>query len=174
MPTYRKTLTSPCFPRLPEAETMYAISIQSTDFNLETEEQLAEQSSSNCGALVSFVGKVRGKDHEQLLSHLYLEHFPGVTEQEIEKIILTAQQKWPLQYVKVIHRIGEIKTGEKIVLVLTASEHRKDAYQANEFIMDYLKTEAPFWKKECFANGDAHWVDMKKSDLDHTQRWNQA
>lgn len=153
---------------------VHAISIQTADFSLEAEEKLAEASSKNCGALVSFTGKVRGKDHEQLLSHLYLEHFPGVTEQEIEKIILAAQQKWPLQYVKVIHRIGNIKTGERIVLVLTACEHRKDAYQANEFIMDYLKTEAPFWKKECFANGDACWVDMKKSDLDHTQRWKQA
>lgn len=153
---------------------VHAISIQTADFSLETEEKLAEASSKNCGALVSFTGKVRGKDHEQLLSHLYLEHFPGVTEQEIEKIILAAQQKWPLQYVKVIHRIGNIKTGERIVQVLTACEHRKDAYQANEFIMDYLKTEAPFWKKECFANGDACWVDMKKSDLDHTQRWKQA
>lgn len=151
---------------------MYNISIQPDSFNLDTEEQLAEQFTPNCGAVVSFTGKVRGKDRQQLLSHLYLEHFPGVTEKEIEKIIKAAQAKWPLQYVKVIHRIGKIARGEKIVLVLTMSEHRKDAYQANEFIMDYLKTEAPFWKKECFENGDSNWVDMKQSDLAHTQQWN--
>lgn len=150
---------------------MYSISIQENSFNLDDEMTQAESSTSNAGAIVSFTGRVRGHDYENPLSHLFLEHFPGVTEKEIEKIILQAQEQWPMLYVRVIHRVGRINTGENIVLVLTASEHRKAAYQANEFIMDYLKTRAPFWKKEHFLNGVANWVDMKQSDLEHSESW---
>lgn len=152
---------------------MHAISIQPEDFNLGAEEQLAGEHSDNCGAVVAFVGKVRGKDKAHPLTHLYVEHFAGVTEVEIDKIILAAHARWPLSYVKVIHRIGDIKAGENIVMVLTASEHRKDAFNANTFIMDYLKTDAPFWKKEFFANGDAHWVDMKHTDVASKHAWEQ-
>lgn len=150
---------------------MYAISIQEEDFNLDDEIRQAEASVTNAGALVSFIGRVRGHDHEKPLSHLFLEYFPGVTEQEIEKIILQAKAQWPILYVRVIHRVARINAGENIVLVLTASEHRKAAYQANEFIMDYLKTRAPFWKKEHFKDGDSYWVEMKQSDLEHTESW---
>lgn len=150
---------------------MYAISIQEEDFNLDDEIRQAETSVTNAGALVSFIGRVRGHDHEKPLSHLFLEYFPGVTEQEIEKIIIQAKAQWPILYVRVIHRVARINAGENIVLVLTASEHRKAAYQANEFIMDYLKTRAPFWKKEHFKDGDSYWVEMKQSDLEHTESW---
>ncbi|NLJ51873.1 MAG: molybdenum cofactor biosynthesis protein MoaE [Alcaligenaceae bacterium] len=150
---------------------MYTITIQEDDFDLAQEMAKAEAAASNAGAVVSFTGRVRGHDYDKPLSHLFLEYFPGVTEKEIEKIILQAQQQWPILYVRVIHRVGRINTGEDIVLVLTASEHRKAAYQANEFIMDYLKTRAPFWKKEHFMDGDANWVEMKQSDLEHTQSW---
>lgn len=150
---------------------MYSISIQEDDFNLDNEVRQAETSTKNAGALVSFTGRVRGHDYDNPLSHLFLEHFPSVTEKEIEKIILQAQDQWPMLYIRVIHRVGRINTGENIVLVLTASEHRKAAYQANEFIMDYLKTRAPFWKKEHFLNGDANWVEMKQSDLEHSDSW---
>ena len=150
---------------------MYTITIQEDDFALSQEMAKAEAAASNAGAVVSFTGRVRGHDYDKPLSHLFLEYFPGVTEKEIEKIILQAQQQWPILYVRVIHRVGRINTGEDIVLVLTASEHRKAAYQANEFIMDYLKTRAPFWKKEHFMDGDANWVEMKQSDLEHTQSW---
>lgn len=150
---------------------MHSIMIQEENFNLETEIRKAEESASNSGAIVSFTGRVRGHDHDKPLSHLFLEYFPGVTEQEIEKIILQAKERWPLLYVRVYHRVGRINTGENIVLVLTASEHRKAAYQANEFIMDYLKTQAPFWKKEHFMDGDSYWVEMKQSDLQHTESW---
>lgn len=150
---------------------MYAISIQEEDFNLDDEIRQAEASVTNAGALVSFIGRVRGHDHEKPLSHLFLEYFPGVTEQEIEKIIIQAKAQWPILYVRVIHRVARINAGENIVLVLTASEHRKAAYQANEFIMDYLKTRAPFWKKEHFKDGDSYWVEMKQSDLEHTESW---
>lgn len=150
---------------------MYNISIQTEDFNLDDELRQAESSIKNAGALVSFTGRVRGYDYENPLSHLFLEHFPSVTEKEIEKIIVQAEEQWPMLYVRVIHRVGRINSGENIVLVLTASEHRKAAYQANEFIMDYLKTRAPFWKKEHFINGESNWVEMKQSDLDHSKSW---
>ncbi len=150
---------------------MHIISIQANDFSLAQEEQLANDHCKNCGAVVAFVGKVRGKDSLHALTHLYVEHFAGVTEAEIDKIIVAAKAKWPLTYVKLIHRVGNIKPGDNIVMVLTASEHRKDAFNANAFIMDYLKTEVPFWKKEFFANGDAHWVDMKHTDIAAKQAW---
>lgn len=150
---------------------MFSISIQEEDFNLDNEIRQAEASVTNAGALVSFIGRVRGHDHQKPLSHLFLEYFPGVTEQEIEKIILQAKAQWPILYVRVIHRVARINSGENIVLVLTASEHRKTAYEANEFIMDYLKTRAPFWKKEHFEDGDSHWVEMKQSDLERSESW---
>jgi molybdopterin synthase catalytic subunit len=150
---------------------MHLISIQTDDFSLTKEEQLVQQYADNCGAVVAFIGRVRGKDKAHPLTHLYVEHFPCVTEKEIEKIIIQAQAQWPLAYVKVIHRIGDLPAGDNIVMVLTASEHRKDAFSANNFIMDYLKTEAPFWKKEFFANGDADWVEMKESDLAAKAAW---
>lgn len=150
---------------------MHRISIQEQDFCLQQELQALESGISNTGAMVSFTGKVRGHDHDKALSHLFLEYFPGVTEKEIEKIILQAKAQWPIHYVRVIHRVGRIAVNENIVLVLTASEHRKAAYQANEFIMDYLKTHAPFWKKEHFVDGSSHWVEMKQSDLEHTACW---
>lgn len=150
---------------------MLDVRIQTDNFDLGEEEALASAHTDNCGALVAFVGKVRGKDHTQPLTHLYVEHFPDVTETEINKILQLASDKWPLAYAKVIHRIGDIQAGENIVLVVTACAHRKDAFAANTFIMDYLKTDAPFWKKEYFANGDAHWVDMKHSDQEARNTW---
>lgn len=148
------------------------ILIQTEDFNLSHELALAEASAPDCGAVVSFIGKVRGNDNpQQPLSHLFLTHMPEVTENEISNIITQAAQRWTLPYVCVIHRIGDLPVGAQIVLVLTASGHREHAYQANHFIMDYLKTEAPFWKKECFANGKQHWVEMKHSDQQRKQSW---
>ena len=99
---------------------MYTITIQEDDFDLAQEMAKAEAAASNAGAVVSFTGRVRGHDYDKPLSHLFLEYFPGVTEKEIEKIILQAQQQWPILYVRVIHRVGRINTGEDTVLVLTA------------------------------------------------------
>ncbi len=125
----------------------------------------------HCGAQVRFIGKVRNDARSAALSHLLLEHFPGVTEAEIERIVGVARQRWALQQARVVHRVGHIAVGEDIVLVETASAHRRDAYEANAFIMDYLKTEAPFWKQECFLDGSAHWVEAKGSDQAAAQRW---
>lgn len=126
------------------------------------------------GAEVRFIGKVRNDARGgAALSHLVLEHFPGVTEGEIERIIALARQRWALQGAHVTHRVGPIAAGEDIVMVTTHSAHRRDAYEANVFIMDYLKTEAPFWKQECFADGSAHWVQAKASDQQAQRRWAQ-
>ena len=152
---------------------MYEVLIQTEAIDVAAALARADDLCDNCGAVVSFVGKVRGRDHDQPLSHLWLTHLPGATEAEVGRIIQAASQRWALAYSQVIHRVGHINVGEPIVLVLTTSAHRDDAYQANRFIMDYLKTEAPFWKKECFVDGRAHWVDMKTSDVAHTQQWQQ-
>lgn len=125
----------------------------------------------DCGAQVRFVGTVRNDARNAPISHLVLEHFPGVTESEIERIVGLARERWSLQKAMVFHRVGRINVGEDIVVVETASAHRKDAYEANVFIMDYLKTQAPFWKKECFTDGTELWVEAKQSDAQAAQRW---
>lgn len=125
-----------------------------------------------CGAQVRFIGTVRNDANASVaLSHLVLEHFPGVTEAEIERIVAEARRRWALQGVRVVHRVGRIDVGEDIVLVETASAHRRDAYEANAYIMDFLKTEAPFWKQECFADGRSQWVEPKASDRAAARRW---
>ena len=125
----------------------------------------------DCGAEVRFIGKVRNDARTAPITHLVLEHFPGVTEAEIQRIVDQAHERWSLQKARVVHRVGSIPVGEVIVLVETASSHRRDAYEANVFIMDYLKTEAPFWKKECYADGTERWVEAKQSDQRAARRW---
>lgn len=105
------------------------------------------------------------------MDHLYLEHFPIVTENEIERILKLARTKWEIQGCSIIHRVGPLSVGEAIVSVMTAAAHRKPAFEATEFIMDYLKSEAPFWKKEFFKNGQSRWVKAKQSDLQQKERW---
>lgn len=120
------------------------------------------------GAVVTFIGKVRSA--EEKISGLYLEHYAGMTEKVINNIVVQARQRWQLSRVAVIHRVGEIKTNEKIVFVGVSSAHRSDAFAAAEFIMDILKNEAPFWKKENTINGN-NWVEAKKSDVDALKKW---
>lgn len=147
------------------------ISIQTADFNLAQEYDVLCQDTPNVGAVVTFTGKVRGKDQAEPLSHLFLEHFPGLTESEIARIVTQAEARWALQACRVIHRVGNLYTDEQIVAVLVAATHRKEAFAAAEYIMDYLKTEAPFWKQEHFHNGTSQWVAAKASDDDAKNRW---
>lgn len=149
---------------------MFSVRVQTEPITLSG----ADPDRDDCGAQVRFVGKVRNDARGAALSHLVLEHFPGVTETEIERIVGLACQRWALQQARVVHRVGRIRVGEDIVLVETASAHRKDAYEANAFIMDYLKTQAPFWKQECFSDGSEHWVEAKHSDAQAAQRWQAA
>jgi molybdopterin synthase catalytic subunit len=124
-----------------------------------------------CGAVVSFSGLVRDYGDRQDIAALELEHYPGMTEKSLHAIIEQARERWQLQAATIIHRVGRLALGEAIVLVVTASSHRKDAFAAAEFLMDFLKTEAPFWKKEIQQDGSNYWVEAKASDQSAAGRW---
>lgn len=150
---------------------MFSVQIQQTIFNHDDEVNSLMASAQNIGASSSFVGYVRGHDHAKALKALFLEHYSGLTEREIMRIIEIAKKRWKILGCRVVHRVGEIPVGEPIVLVITISEHREDAFHATEFIMDYLKAEAPFWKKEVFTDDSGLWVEAKSSDQDRKDRW---
>ncbi|OOF81162.1 molybdenum cofactor biosynthesis protein MoaE [Rodentibacter ratti] len=122
------------------------------------------------GAIVIFVGKVRDLNLGDDVSGLYLEHYPAMTEKALREIVSEAKQRWDIQRVTVIHRVGLLHTGDEIVLVGVASSHRGEAYQANEFIMDYLKSKAPFWKKEQTNQGE-RWIEARDSDKKSLEKW---
>jgi|SRR4051812_21933296 molybdopterin synthase catalytic subunit len=138
------------------------ISIQAQDFDLSSEAKAISKSNS-VGAVASFVGVVRDVP-------MTLEHYPGMTESAIRKIVDEAKSRWQVMDCTVIHRYGALQPGDQIVLVAVASAHRGDAFAACEFIMDYLKTQAPFWKKEHRAEG-ARWVEARASDDQAAERW---
>jgi molybdopterin synthase catalytic subunit len=125
---------------------------------------------SDVGALVTFTGVCRGTENGEPIAALTLEHYPGMAESEIERHIAEAIERWPLLGVTVIHRYGRIEPGENIVLVVTASSHRQAAFEAAEFLMDYLKTRAPFWKQVERAGGKS-WIDAKAIDDTAVERW---
>lgn len=129
---------------------------------------LSEQHS--VGATTLFVGKVREMNLGDSVSGLYLEHYPAMTEKALREIVDEARSRWELQRVAVIHRIGQLYTGDEIVLVGVSSAHRGNAYHANEFIMDYLKTKAPFWKRETTDQGD-RWIEGRESDQQAANKW---
>ena len=141
------------------------ISVQSQDFDLKTEIE-ALYGNSKIGAVASFVGLVRDVA-------MTLEHYPGMTENAIGKIVEEARAQWQIIDCTVIHRYGELQPNDQIVLVAVASSHRADAFAACQFIMDYLKTRAPFWKKEHYAGG-ARWVEARDSDDRAAERWRKA
>lgn len=122
------------------------------------------------GAVVGFVGYVRDFNDGRDVAGMFLEHYPGMTEKALAKIVELARTRWPLLNVHVLHRIGALEPGEPIVFVGVASAHRQAAFQACDFIMDYLKTQAPFWKKETTGEGP-RWVEDKQSDHDAAGRW---
>ncbi|MDG6342201.1 molybdopterin synthase catalytic subunit MoaE [Glaesserella parasuis] len=129
---------------------------------------LSEQHS--VGATTLFVGKVREMNLGDSVSGLYLEHYPAMTEKALREIVDEARSRWELQRVAVIHRIGQLYTGDEIVLVGVSSAHRGNAYHANEFIMDYLKTKAPFWKRETTDHCD-RWIERRESDQQAADKW---
>ena len=122
------------------------------------------------GAVVSFVGYVRDFNDGRDVAGMFLEHYPGMTEKALLKIVDEAQQRWPLLKLEVIHRVGELAPGEPIVFVAAASAHRQAAFEACDFVMDYLKTRAPFWKKENTSEGP-RWVEGRDSDHKAADRW---
>ncbi len=151
---------------------MFTISIQTQDFDLSVESAKLRSRHRDVGALVSFVGVVRDMNDGAEVSSMTLEHYPGMTEKSLAEIVNEAAKRWRLIDATVIHRVGALLPTDQIVLVMVASAHRGDAFQGCEFIMDYLKTDAPFWKKETTPDG-ARWVDAKSADHHAQQRWSQ-
>ena len=148
-----------------------AVRVQREDFDIGAEIRQLTAGRTDIGAVVTFTGVVRGAANGQPITSMTLEHYPGMTEQELARVEDEARSRWPLQASLVVHRIGELKPGDNIVLVVTASAHRHAAFEAAEFLMDYLKTRAPFWKKETGPDGSGHWVDARDSDEAALERW---
>jgi molybdopterin synthase catalytic subunit len=147
------------------------IRVQAADFDAAKEEALLTQGRRDVGAIVAFTGLCR--DDDGALAALELEHYPGMAEEEIGRVAREALSRWPLVGLTVIHRHGLIRPGERIVLVVAAALHRGEAFAAAEFMMDYLKTRAPFWKKERRSDGtDGGWVAAKDADDAAAARWN--
>jgi len=147
-----------------------SVSVQEQDFDIGAETAALTKTRTDIGALVTFTGLARDHAGGKPVSEMTLEHYPGMTEKELERIEAEAHQRWDLQASRIIHRYGRMKPGDNIVLVLTASAHRKDAFEAAEFLMDWLKTKAPFWKKETGPEGP-EWVAAKASDDEAAARW---
>lgn len=149
------------------------VRVQTADFNVATETAGLTAGRTDVGAIVTFTGTVRGTVGNEALTSMSLEHYPGMTEAELERIEAQALTRWPLQAVLIVHRVGTLHPGDNIVLVITASPHRQAAFDAAGFLMDYLKTDAPFWKKEVMATGTARWVDARDTDTAAQDRWRQ-
>lgn len=147
-----------------------SVAVQSEDFDLGREYTALLSDDRGIGAIVAFVGTVRDLNLAADVVALELEHYPGMTEKSLSKILDAAVERWSLQGARIVHRFGKMYPGDQIVLVLTASAHRGDAYEANNFIMDYLKTEAPFWKKEWTPDGP-RWIEARASDDQAAARW---
>ncbi len=149
---------------------MNEVRVQAGDFDLGHEVARLRANDARIGAVVSFVGTVRDLNDGAKVSEMELEHYPGMTEKSLEEIAARASERWPLYGTLVIHRVGPLAPLDQIVLVACSAAHRGDAFAACEFIMDYLKTEAPFWKKEQTPDG-ARWVDARVSDDSAKARW---
>ena len=149
---------------------MIRITIQEKDFSLEQEVNLLRNGRVDIGAIASFIGLVRDINEGDDVSQLTLEHYPGMTVNLMNKFGIEAESRWPLPAITICHRVGTLAPGDQIVLVITASSHRAAAYEANEFIMDYLKTRATFWKKETLDNR-SRWVEGRPADKAAADRW---
>lgn len=147
-----------------------SVTIQHEDFDLNAEVAALRASSNNVGAIVSFVGLVRDMSPDGQVESIFLEYYPGMCEKELGKIIAEATARWQLVGTRVIHRVGLLHPNEQIVLVAAASSHRGEAFKGCEFIIDYLKTAAPFWKKEIKPDGDV-WLETKETDKQRMQHW---
>ena len=146
------------------------IRIQEADFDVAQEMALVTKGRTDIGAVVTFSGICRGTEAGGEIAALKLEHYPGMAEAEIERHVQEAMARWPLHGLTVIHRFGRIEPGQNIVLVVTASQHRQAAFEAAEFLMDYLKTSAPFWKQEEGAK-DNKWIEARAHDDAAARRW---
>ena len=148
-----------------------SVRVQQHDFDITEEVAALQRGRTDIGAIVTFTGTVRGSTKAGAISQMTLEHYPGMTEAELARVETEANERWPLQGSSIIHRYGDLSPGDNIVLVITASAHRHAAFEAAEFLMDYLKSRAPFWKKETTADGTGNWVDARESDNAALKRW---
>jgi len=147
------------------------IRVQQAPLDALAETALVYAGRSSVGGVVSFTGLMRDMNQGDAVTTMTLEHYPGMTEKALAEIVAQAGERWTLEAVRVIHRVGEIRPQDPIVLVAVASAHRGEAFRACEFIIDYLKTRAPFWKREQTADGRARWVDARASDDDAAAGW---
>ncbi len=150
------------------------VRVQSEDFDVSAEISGLTGARTDVGAVVTFTGTVRGSAGGAPISSMTLEHYPGMTEAELARVEAEANARWPLSASLIIHRIGELHPSDNIVLVITASAHRHAAFEAAEFLMDYLKSQAPFWKKEERTDGTSNWVDARETDTAALQRWQKS
>lgn len=150
-----------------------SVKIQTADFDPQSVVETLCAGRGDIGAVVTFVGLVRDSAQSEPISAMELEHYPGMTEKALQMIVDQANQRWQLQGARIIHRVGKLQPAEQIVMVAVASLHRGEAFQACEFMIDYLKTKAPFWKKEFTLQG-AQWVDARESDDDALARWTES
>ena len=146
------------------------VRVQEGDFDLNVELTALRAGDARVGALASFLGLVRDLNDGASVSEMTLEHYPGMTEKALEEIVTDAKGRWDIYDALVIHRVGPLKPGDQIVLVAVTSAHRGEAFAACEFIMDFLKTRAPFWKREATPDG-ARWVDARDADDSAAARW---
>jgi molybdopterin synthase catalytic subunit len=152
------------------------VRVQTEDFNIGTEVAALTAGRTDVGGIGCFIGTVRAdpKGAEGQVTGMTLEHYPGMTEKAIEQIVADAEGRWPLLGVTVIHRVGPLRPGENIVLVVAASSHRQAALDATAFLIDWLKTKAPFWKREDLTSGAGAWVDARDEDDTAAARWDRA
>jgi molybdopterin synthase catalytic subunit len=149
------------------------VRVQHEEFDVNAEVARLRAANPRIGAVACFIGVVRDVNDGDTIASMTLEHYPGMTEKALAEIATQARARWQLYDVLIIHRVGELRPTEPIVLVVTTSAHRHDAFAACEFVMDYLKTEAPFWKKEATPSGE-RWVDAREADDAARERWSRA
>ncbi|MEP5566636.1 MAG: molybdopterin synthase catalytic subunit MoaE [Halioglobus sp.] len=149
---------------------LFNVAVQEEDFDIATLQAGLLQGSAAEGAIATFTGYVRSDNEDRQVHSLELEHYPGMTERSVMQILQESTQRWPVLCAHVVHRVGKLSPGEQIVWVGVSSSHRGASFAACEFIMDYLKTRAPFWKKELGPLGE-HWVDARESDNERASRW---
>jgi molybdopterin synthase catalytic subunit len=146
------------------------VRVQTEDFDVGAEIATLRRGNPTVGAIASFIGLVRDANEGERVSEMTLEHYPGMTEKALEKIVEDAKSRWDIIDVVVVHRVGTLRPCDQIVLVIVSGAHRGEAFAACEFVMDYLKTQAPFWKKEQTPAG-SRWVDARGSDDTAAERW---
>lgn len=149
---------------------MHSVRVQADPFDPAAEIEALRAGNPQIGAVVAFLGLMRDLNEGERVEAMTLEHYPGMTEKALESIVAEAAGRWPLEAVRVVHRVGALRPEEPIVLVAVASRHRGEAFRACEFVIDYLKTRAPFWKKERVAGGE-RWVAARHGDAEAERRW---